>query len=278
MLSFFVGCLVFMSFVMAGAWVAQKRLRNGGWSDVFWPFGLGAIGVAAALAPLPHSGAPAPRQWLIAGLVALWALRLGAHLFQRVATSTEDARYLMLREVVGSRYQAVMFGYLQVQAWVAAFLALTIFAAAHNPAQGIRPIDILASAVFLIGVGGAWLADHALMRFKRLPESKGRVLDRGLWAWSRHPNYVFEWLTWLAYPLFAIDVTGAYPEGWLSLTGSLLMYVILRHMSGVPALEAALSNTKGAAYAAYQGRVSAFFPRPPRKEAARSPSLAPTDQ
>jgi steroid 5-alpha reductase family enzyme len=171
----------------------------------------------------------------------------------------------MFREVVGSRFQALMYWFLQIQAWVAAFLALSIFVAAHNPVPGLRWLDFLAASLFTIGIVGEGLADCALNRFKSDPENKGLVLDRGLWAWTRHPNYFFEWLVWLAYPLFAIDLTGGYPWGWLALSAPAAMYLVLRHMTGVPALEAAMTSTKGDAYRAYQGRVSAFFPRPPRR-------------
>jgi steroid 5-alpha reductase family enzyme len=266
-ISVFLASLVFMSVVMAAAWIYQRHRKNGGWSDVFWPFGMGIIGVASALAPPPHADALTARQALVAVLVALWALRLGTHLFVRVSRSPEDARYVMLREVVGSRFQPVMYGYLQVQAWVAAFLVLTIFVAAHNPAPGLRWIDVAAMTLFVVGLAGESAADRALVRFKSVPENKTRVLDQGLWAWTRHPNLFFEWVIWIAYPVFAINLTGRYPWGWFALSGPAAMYLVLRHMTGVPALETALVGSKGQAYRDYQARVSAFIPRPPRARA-----------
>lgn len=260
----FLAALVFMSIVMAVAWAYQRHKRNGGWTDVFWLFGMGAIGVACALALPPGGSKLTARQLLVAGLVAVWSLRLAIHMLRRVAGSAEDARYVMFREVVGSRFQLLMYWFLQVQAWVAAFLALSIFVAAHNPVPGLRWMDVAGASLLAIGIAGESMADRALSRFKTRPANKGLVLDRGLWAWTRHPNYFFEWLVWLAYPLFAINLSGAYPWGWFALSAPISMYLVLRHMTGVPAVEAALTSTKGEAYRAYQARVSPFFPRPPR--------------
>ena len=101
-----------------------------------------------------------------------------------------------------------------------------------------------------------------MQRFRRDPASKGRVCEIGLWAWSRHPNYFFEWFGWLAYPVIALDP--ARPLTWLSLTAPLVMFLLLTRVSGVPPLEEAMIRSRGDAYRAYQARVSAFFPLPPK--------------
>jgi steroid 5-alpha reductase family enzyme len=92
------------------------------------------------------------------------------------------------------------------------------------------------------------------------------VCDLGLWAWSRHPNYFFEWLGWFAYPAFAIDLSGRYPWGWATLLAPVLMFLVLRFGTGVPPLEAHMLRSRGQAYRAYQARVAAFLPRPPKLE------------
>ena len=89
------------------------------------------------------------------------------------------------------------------------------------------------------------------------------MCEAGLWSWSRHPNYFFEWLGWLAYAVMAVDLSGAYPLGWLALSGPAFIYYLLRHVSGVPLLEASMAASRGDAYRDYQARVSPFFPRPP---------------
>ena len=105
------------------------------------------------------------------------------------------------------------------------------------------------------------MADRQLAAFKARPDSHGKVCDAGLWAWSRHPNYFFEWLVWCACPCFA--VSAAWPWGWAALLAPAMMYWLLVHVSGIPPLEAAMLRSRGPAYRAYQQRVAAFFPRPP---------------
>jgi steroid 5-alpha reductase family enzyme len=140
--------------------------------------------------------------------------------------------------------------------------------AAWNPAPHLRVQDLLGIAALAIGIGGEALADAQLKRFKSRPENKGSICDAGLWSWSRHPNYFFEWFGWLAYPLIAIDPGGHYPWGWLALIGPLCMYWVLVHITGVPPLEEHMLKTRGRTFRAYQARTNAFFPAPPRQAKA----------
>jgi steroid 5-alpha reductase family enzyme len=121
---------------------------------------------------------------------------------------------------------------------------------------------LLAVVVLVAGVAGEALADRQLQKFKADPANNGRICDAGLWSWSRHPNYFFEWLGWVAYPLFAIST--AWGWGWLALSGPAVMFWTLRYASGVPPLEAHMLRRHGDAFRAYQARVNAFFPAPPR--------------
>jgi steroid 5-alpha reductase family enzyme len=258
---------VFLAAAMTLAWGIQRRLGNAGWVDVVWSFATGLAGVGAALAPL--SGAPffasvGARQWLVAALAAAWSLRLGLHLARRVARGPEDARYAGFRRDWGAGYEVRMFWFLQIQAAAALLLALVMLAAARRPAAGLDAGDLLAVLVLAVAVAGEGLADQQLHRFKADPANHGRICDRGLWAWSRHPNYFFEWLVWLAYPLIAIRPDSGYAWGWAALAGPVFMYWLLVHVSGVPPLEAQMRRSRGAAFDAYAARTSAFFPRPPR--------------
>ena len=158
-----------------------------------------------------------------------------------------------------------MFGFLMLQAGAAAFLALSVMAAARNPASGLTAQDGLATLVFVTALVGEGLSDRQLAAFKRDPANKGKVCDVGLWAWSRHPNYFFEWLGWCAWPLFAINLSGDWPWGWLALTGPAYMYWLLTQVSGVPLLEEHMRRSRPKAFDAYAARTSAFFPRPPRR-------------
>jgi steroid 5-alpha reductase family enzyme len=264
-----IGVLIFMSVVMAAGWAYVKASRNAGWTDVFWTFGTGVAGVACALIPLAGQLWPSPRQGLVAILVALWALRLGFYIAPRVAHGPEDARYRRLREEWGETFDRRAFWFLQVQAPATALLVLSIMLAARRPfPAALRPADFAGLAILALAIVGETVADQQMRRFKADPAHHGKVIDTGLWAWSRHPNYFFEWLGWLAYPVMAIDLTGAYPQGWLALIGPAFMYLILTRLTGVPPLEDAMVRSKGETYRAYQARTSAFVPLPPRKRSA----------
>lgn len=260
------GAALFLMVVMAAAWVAQRVTGQGGWADAYWSFGLGLAGIGVALAPI-DGAAPSPRQWLVAGLISLWGLRLGLHIAARAAGSHEDPRYARLREEWGAAYQPRMFGFLMLQAGAAAVLALSVLLAARNPAPGLGPQDLIATAIVLIAIAGEGLADRQLSAFKADPANRGGVCDRGLWAWSRHPNYFFEWLVWCAWPVFALNLMGDWPWGWLALTGPAYIYWLLTRVSGVPLLEAHMRRSRPDAFARYAARTSAFFPRPPPRRA-----------
>lgn len=255
---------LFMVLAMTAAWLVQRRTGQGGWADVFWSLGLGAAGVGVALFPI-DAAEPSSRQWLTAVLIGAWGLRLGLHIAARATHESEDARYARLRQEWGAGFQMKMFGFLMLQAGAAAFLALSILLGARNPAPGLGLQDGLATVIFLSALIGEAVADRQLAAFKTIPGNRGQVCDTGLWAWSRHPNYFFEWLGWCAWPVFAIDFSGAWPWGWLALTGPAYIYWLLTQVSGVPLLEAHMRRSRPAAFDAYAARTSAFFPRPPRR-------------
>jgi steroid 5-alpha reductase family enzyme len=250
-----------LSLVMMLGWVLQRRWRNGGWVDVVWSFGSGAVGVCYALAPEPGQRWPGPRQGLVAVLVTVWSLRLGTHILARTRVGAEDRRYAQFRTAWGTDFERRMFWFLQLQAVAAALLALSVLLAARKPGPlgfgDLAGLALLASAII-----GEAVADGQLRRFRADSANRGRVCDRGLWRFSRHPNYFFEWLGWLAYPVFAVDLGGLYPWGWLALSGPALMYWLLVHVSGIPPLEAQMLLSRGDAYRAYQARTRAFFPFP----------------
>ena len=242
---------------MSGAWLVQRLTGNAGWVDAVWSFATAAAGVLAALAPL---GTSTPRQSVVALLIAAWGLRLGLHIARRSAGGAEDVRYAALRREWGAGFQPRMFWFLQIQALAAFLLALGVLLAARNPAP-LGPADALGALVLAVAVLGEALADRQLAAFKSRPDRHGKVCDVGLWAWSRHPNYFFEWLVWCACPCFAISA--AWPWGWAALLAPAMMYWLLVHVSGIPPLEAAMLKSRGPAYRAYQQRVATFFPRPP---------------
>ncbi|MFT0861236.1 DUF1295 domain-containing protein [Ancylobacter sp. G4_0304] len=256
---------VALSLTMAAAWLSAERSGNHGWVDTIWSFSTGAAGVAAALLP-GGTEAWAPRQLLVAVLVALWALRLGGHILTRTLSGHDDPRYAALRKEWGQSASFRLFVFLQIQALAAFALVLAVMAAAHQPAPHWRIGDGLGVALFLIAVAGEALADRQLARFRANPANRGRICDQGLWGTTRHPNYFFEWLGWVAYPVIAIDFTGNYSWGFAALVAPLLIYVLLVHASGIPPTEAHMLRTRGEAFRAYQRRVNAFWPGIPGRQ------------
>lgn len=254
-----------LSAAMAFAWSIALRTSKSGWIDAIWSFAVGAAGVIAALAAPGEAGLSA-RQLLAAALVAAWSLRLGLHIAGRTARGGDDPRYVFLREQWGEAFRVRLFGFLQIQAACALVLALSVLVAAANPARELGVTDFLGVMVLLAALVGEGVADRQMEAFRRNPATRGEINDRGLWGLSRHPNYFFEWLGWCAYPLIAIDLTGAYPWGWLALSAPALIYLLLVHVSGVPPLEAHMLRSRGGAFRAYQARVNAFWPGPQKRQ------------
>ena len=263
LLAEFAAIAVALSLVMTGAWAIAVGSGQSGWVDAIWSFSTGAAGVVASLLTMGDWPQPTSRQVIVAVLAALWSLRLGLHIVARTMKGGDDPRYAQLRKEWGDDFRSRLFWFLQIQAASALLLVLAIAAAAHNPAPGLRVGDWLGVAMLAVAIGGEAMADRQLSRFRADPANKGGVCDVGLWGLSRHPNYFFEWLGWLAYAAIAIDLTGAYPWGWIALCGPVFMYWLLVHVSGIPPLEAHMLQSRGDRFRAYQARVNAFWPGPP---------------
>jgi steroid 5-alpha reductase family enzyme len=253
---------VSLSVLMAMAWVVQQRTGNSGWVDTIWTFSVGLVGAAAALWPMAGTP-PTLRQWLVAALVAIWSLRLGIHIAIRSAGISDDPRYAEFAKKWGLNAPRRMFLFLQNQAFGSIPLVFAIFVAARFPSDHLRLQDYLGVLVLFAGIAGEGLADAQMKAFRTDPANKGQVCDIGLWRWSRHPNYFFEWLGWVAYPVIALSPD--YPWSLATLLAPLFMYWILVHVTGIPPLEEQMLRSRGERYRDYQARTSAFFPLPPRK-------------
>lgn len=256
-----IACLAMaLALAMAGAWLLAWRTGNSGWVDAIWSFAVGLSCIAAAVWPLQFHDVSGLRQGSVAFLIGFWSMRLGGHIARRSARGGDDPRYAELKRQWGRRSGFRLFWFLQVQAVVALALAVSVCVAAHAPGPFGQPEDIIGLAILALAIAGEGIADRQLRAFRR--SSQGGVCDIGLWGYTRHPNYFFEWLVWLAVAVVAIRPTGAYSAGWISLAAPALMYLLLVHASGVPPLEAHMLRTRGAAFRDYQARVSAFWPRP----------------
>ncbi len=250
------------SLIMALAWLAQQKSGNSGWVDVSWSLGVGVTAIFAVLVPL-HHGWLHWRQIAIAIVAACWCLRLGLHIARRTRAAADDPRYRDLIKQWGADAPRRMFWFLQSQAIVGALLSLSVAIAAHNPNPIVRVQDLVGIALLLGAIVGETVADRQLTVFRSDPANRKAICDIGLWAWSRHPNYFFEWLFWVGFPVVAIDLSGHNPYGWLSLAAPICMYWVLVCVSGIPPLEAHMLRSRGEAFREYQSRTSAFFPIPP---------------
>ncbi|MEO8483562.1 MAG: DUF1295 domain-containing protein [Acidobacteriota bacterium] len=242
---------VALAVLMTGFWLIHLRLRNAAIVDVGWALGLPILACWYATRLQPG-----PRGWLLAGLVIVWGLRLAAYLLvTRVIGHGEDGRYVELRRGWGERAGRYFFVFFQAQVLLDLVLSLPILLVMRERAP-VGVVEQVAVVVWAIALGGEAIADRQLAAFRRSAHGRGAVCERGLWAYSRHPNYFFEWLIWVAYAIYAS--TAAW--GWLGWTAPALMLYFLFRVTGIPATEAQALRSRGDAYRRYQQTTSAFVP------------------
>lgn len=248
--------LLAVSTTMLLLWLVQRRTRNAGIVDVAWS---GSIGLLAVLYAILEDGW-GPRRTLIAVLAGGWSLRLTIHLARRVFSESEDGRYLAIRKEKGADIDRWLFWFFQAQALIAVLLSLTFLVPLRAEEAGWRIWDVIASAVWLVSIIGESVADRQLAGWRVDPANRGRTCRGGLWRFSRHPNYFFEWMHWLVYPLLAVGL----PYGWvLWLAPAVMLYLVL-FVTGVPPTEERAIQSRGDDYRAYQRTTNAFFPGPSR--------------
>jgi steroid 5-alpha reductase family enzyme len=250
--------LVASVLAMIGTWWLQVRTRNAGYVDVVWAALMGAS--ALLYGALGH-GAATPRL-LVAMLGGIWGFRLSLHLLARVLHEAEDGRYRFLRKHWNDD-QRRFFAFFMAQAGLTALFSVPFLVVANNPTTGITVWSLAGVALWLCSLAGESIADLQLANWRRNPENRGRTCRAGLWAWSRHPNYFFEWLHWFSYVLLAVGS----PWWEWSLLGPALMGISLVWVTGIPFTEAQALRSRGEDYRAYQREVSAFFPWFPRRKA-----------
>ena len=242
------------SALMVVAWLVARRIRNNGIVDVAWAASFSIlVGVYVAVA-----GTGGPRTWLLVALVLAWSARLTVYLYRRVASlhPVEDTRYQDLRQDWAAHLNVRFFVFFQAQALAAVAFSLPHAIAAVDDTTPLGPIHLLAAAITSAGVVGESLADYQLARFKSDPRHRGAICREGLWRYSRHPNYFFEWVVWCGFALYALPS----PLGMLGLAAPALMLYTLLRVTGIPATEAAAVKRRGDAYREYQRTTSAFVP------------------
>ncbi len=240
--------------MMALAFLLARRIGNFSIVDVFWSFNFTPI---AAMFAVLGSGAPT-RRILVAVMVALWSLRLTLHLARRIAAlhPVEEGRYLELRR----RWKDDLFGrffrFFQLQGLLNAFLSLPFLFACLNGSPEPGLFEVVGVLVFGMSLLGEAVADAQLETVRKDPGNRGRVCRAGLWGYSRHPNYFFEWLVWCAFALVASSA----PWGWVSWVCPALMLYFLLRVTGIPATEEQAVRSRGDDYRQYQRTTSAFVP------------------
>lgn len=245
--------------VMTAAWAWQWKRQNAGIVDVVWAFG---IGLGALYYGIVADGSMLYRL-LVAMLGGIWAARLALYLLVRVLHEPEDGRYATLRRHFGANGQWQWFLFFQLQALVGALFTVPLLVAAQNPTLGFNGWVVGGVLIWLVAVAGEAIADAQLATFRANPRNRGRTCRVGLWRYSRHPNYFFEFLHWFSYALLAIGA----PHGWLAWIGPPLMLAFLYRVTGIPYSEAQALRSRGDDYRRYQAATSAFFPWFPKLDA-----------
>ncbi len=248
--------------LVLGVWLLSLRLRDASVIDVFWGLGFVLIGwLGFALG----DGAPG-RRVALAVMATLWCLRLAGHIGWRNHGRGEDFRYARLRERDGGRFWLTsLYRIYLVQAGLMWVVALPLQAgAAEGGRAGLGPAGWAGVAVWAVGLSFEAIGDLQLARFKADPANGRRVMDRGLWRYSRHPNYFGDVLAWWGIGMVAVAAGGV----WWALVGPAVNTFILARLTGKPLLEATIGERRPG-YAEYIGSTSGFVPLPPRRRPAR---------
>jgi steroid 5-alpha reductase family enzyme len=257
--SIYLSALPWLIAGMSLVWALSLVLADASIIDPVWPVAF----LGASLVYLqPQGGLDwaelSARQGFVLGSVALWTLRLCGYLTWRKWGEPEDRRYTAMRAGQPRFWIRSLFMIFWLQATLAWVISLPLFGALAAPGPAWGLLDSLAALVFAVGFLFEALGDLQLLRFKHAPENRGQVMDRGLWRYTRHPNYFGNFCMNWAWYLSACAV-GA----WWSLPGPLLISFLLLKVSGVAMLEKDIGERRPA-YAEYIRRTNAFFPGPRR--------------
>lgn len=270
-----LGAALAFAFVeMTLTFVAAQRWKNYGIVDVVWAGGFAVIALMAFAVMTadmmswyrewghPDFTLASIRHWgVLTVMVTVWSLRLAIHLGIRVRSHhpVEDVRYARLRTEWGPAASRRMFAFYHLQGLLQVVLSvpfLLVYSDFRNGSGRLGVVEGLGIGLWLAGLAGESIADRQLARFRTDPTNRGRVCQAGLWNWSRHPNYFFEWLVWVGFAVFAFGT----PYGWIGILSPLLMGHFLVNVTGIPMTEELSVRSKGEAYREYQRTTSAFIP------------------
>jgi len=239
---------------MALVWLWSYKIKNAGVVDIFWSYNFPVIAIILLL----FAPGFELRKIMLCSMIVVAGLRLGTHLAIRIFKHLleEEPRYKQIREDWGANADKKMFGFFQMQAISNVLLAVPFFISAMNTNPEISPLEYAGVVLWLISVLGEAISDQQLASFKKDAVNKGKVCDTGLWNYSRHPNYFFEWLMWVSYFVFAL----ASPYGYIAIISPAIILYLLLKVTGIPTTEQQSLKTKGEAYKRYQESTSKFVP------------------
>lgn len=250
--------LVVVAGLMLCVWLVSLPLRDVSIVDLVWGSGFVVIGWSTFVA----TGGPTLQKWIIVTLTSVWGLRLSGYLAWRNLGKPEDFRYRTMRERHGDSFPVrslvTVFGLQGVIMWVVSLPVQTGQLSANQARIGI--VALVGVALWTVGFVFETVGDFQLARFKSNPDNHGRVMDQGLWRYTRHPNYFGDFLVWWGIYLVSFGQGLA----WWSAVGPAVMSVFLLRVSGVTLLESSLRGRKKG-YEEYVQRTNAFFPFPPKR-------------
>lgn len=250
----------FLSLCVGLTWIVAVRQKRGGIVDTVWAYSLGFTSIIWFF--LESNPEFHIRSYITILVAGFWAHRLGSYLFRRIKREGEDARYGKLIQHWGTQWKLKLFVFYQIQALASTVLSISFFLAVSNPVSQLQFTDFIAIAIAIIAILGEALSDKQLDRFRSNSEGKNKgVCKTGLWKYTRHPNYFFEWLFWISLIFLSIGHSFFY----LSLIPALAIYYFLNKGSGIPYAEKQSIARRGNAYIQYQKETNAFFPWFPKK-------------
>jgi steroid 5-alpha reductase family enzyme len=250
----FAGAAILM-FVL---WLIHLPLRNAAIVDFGWALSLALLGIGYSILG---------RGWwlravVLGAMTGFWGLRLALHLLlDRVVGQPEEGRYQELRRRWKTNLAARFLIFFEMQALLAVLLSVPFLIPALNSSPELSAFERTGLAIWVVSIIGEATADAQLKRFKSRPTSRGRTCQQGLWRYSRHPNYFFEWLIWMSFAVFALGS----PHGYLGLISPALILYFLLRVTGIPATEEQALRSRGENYRRYQETTSAFIPWFPKK-------------
>jgi len=244
--------------LMLVTWGISVAIQNASIVDIVW--GLGFVVVAWTVRLTVDEGLDA-RQWLLVAMTTVWGLRLAGYLAWRNLGHGEDYRYRAMRKHHGPKFPLIsLYSVFALQGALMWIVSLPVQLGQADATPDIGVIAIAGVVVFLVGLFFEVVGDAQLARFKADPANAGKVMDRGLWQYTRHPNYFGDCCVWWGIALVAAE-TGT---GAIGLIGAVVMTVLLRRVSGVTFLEKTIVKRREG-YRGYIERTSPFIPRPPKR-------------